>query len=304
VEAHHDARRTRQQRADGERDDDDLVHIHAHQRRRGLVFGYSAHGASRLGSLHEGVEQHHEHHRDNDDDDPRLGHGDGAQVANAHVNGAINQPGAAVSPLGRAEDIEHGLLQKERGADGADQRGQAGRCAQRAIGDALQDNRHQRRGDHAHRHHEQQRHDRSDHFVDVRGEATHRLQQPIADQRADQEAHGQAEQREEPGRVWLGGTGGVLAPGARGQSLQWQEQHGEQQGEQHRRNAGRADFERAIAEIIHIGKGEPSAERAHNQDFAVCKVDHEHDAVDQRIAQGDEGVDAAQHQAVDQLQTP
>ncbi len=55
-----DARRARQQAADGEGGDDDAVDVDAHQRGRVLVLADGAHGAPGARALDEDVEGHHE----------------------------------------------------------------------------------------------------------------------------------------------------------------------------------------------------------------------------------------------------
>ena len=47
--------------------------------------------------------------------------------------------------------------------------------------------------------------------------------------------------------------------------------------------------------------GEEADERADHEDVAVGEVDQADDAVDHRVAQGDQGVDEAQLEAVDHL---
>ena len=47
--------------------------------------------------------------------------------------------------------------------------------------------------------------------------------------------------------------------------------------------------------------GEEAGEDAHHEDLGVGEVDEPQDAVDQRVAEGDEGVDGAERQPVDRL---
>ena len=51
-------------------------------------------------------------------------------------------------------------------------------------------------------------------------------------------------------------------------------------------------------------KGKIAAERADHHDVAMREVDHEQDAVDQRIPDGDQGIDAAENEAGDRKAQP
>ena len=85
---------------------------------------------------------------------------------------------------------------------------------------------------------------------------------------------------------------GGLTQGLVGQTLDDHAQHGAyRHGQQYPHDGGQAEG----------AGGEETDICAHHDDVAVGKVEHFGDAVDHGIAQGDDGVDAAQADAVDQI---
>ena len=86
--------------------------------------------------------------------------------------------------------------------------------------------------------------------------------------------------------------GGSLPQGLVGQALDDHAQHGAHQHGQQHPHQGR----QAVG-----GRGEEAYVGAHHDDVAVGKVQHLGDAVDHSVAQGDDGIDASQAHAVDQM---
>ncbi len=129
-----DTGRAGERAANDKGDDDDVVHVNPHQGGRLLVFGNGAHGLADARALNKELQARHHQGRGHDHQYLDIGH---LQVT--HLKSAVQRRDIGIDlDVGTIEAAEK-VLQKERSADGGDQRHQARRKAQRPVGDALQE---------------------------------------------------------------------------------------------------------------------------------------------------------------------
>ena len=135
--------------AEHEGEDDHLVAVDAHQRRRVAVLRHRPHRHSHLCLLDDDIEEQHRDQRGADDD--RL---DDRDVVAEDDDRALHPFRIGIGADIVAEHAAERVLDDEGGADGADQRRERRDMAERPVADPLDDQR--RRGAHRHR----QQHDR------------------------------------------------------------------------------------------------------------------------------------------------
>ncbi len=115
----------------------DAIDVDAHQARDLAILGHGAHRVPGARALHEQLER--DHHDDRRHDAPPGRSCRSSRPAIVHV--ALEERGARIATGLRSEEPLRGVLQEERCADRGDQGDEPRRVPQRAVADALEQNR-------------------------------------------------------------------------------------------------------------------------------------------------------------------